>query len=838
MTIAADTNKTVMPLDGEWEFREFPESSRRMRDLDTGGWKKAHVPSSIFGCLIEAGVIDAFMLRANPEDFDWVSEKSWIFRKTVELSPELTSKDRVHLVFDGLDTVGQVWCNEKLVGKTDNMFIAHTFDITDHVHAGRNVLMVKFSPAREEAARRMLRYGKLSEHHFGDPCRTYLRKAQFQFGSVLGPSLPGCGIFRSVRLEAVRTAEIEAVYVRTIDCSEHSADIRVAIDCKRFSTDAPLLCRLDISGGGLNVHHELPLAADETQATAILRIDRPILWWPAGYGVPHLYHLSVRLLTAAGECLDVSARDFGIRMLRVNRSADQHGHAFGFEINGQPVAVRGANWVPPSVGCAGDVQDGGSLLLKCADSHINMLRVWGGGCYEEDRFYAECDRLGILVWQDFMFASAYYPDRQWFREAVEQEARAVIRRLRSYACLALWCGNSRIDQLHDEGKLGSGRKFYGKGLYHDLLPGLLSELDPDHDYIPTTPFAEAGSRDHNDPNSGTTHNWQLWNHYATAAEQVQQRPVPRFVAEFGVQSLPAAETLRTFIRPRDLNLGAISLEKHAYQPGSVSRLAGYAAELFAPPRDLEEQVWQSQVVQARLLKTYIEHLRAMRPQNAGVLFWTVNDSGPAIGFSMIDYLQRPKAAAFYARRFYAPVLVTLTEPAPGSPFKAVVVNDSRHRITATLCCRLLDFGGHCLDEIRIPVTASPFSVSTPGSLPRSFRYPPAWRQSFLHLSLDDEQRTLAENTFFFCPDKHAVWPAAEIDLTITATGPVTWKVALESNTVVRDLLIVPPAPADCSDNFLTLLPGETRTVFIEYKKTGASPRTPLKLYCSNYQTGD
>jgi len=833
MTTAADKKRAVLPLDGDWEFREFPESARRMRDLESGGWKTAHAPSSIFESLSQSGVIDPFALAANPEDFDWVSEKSWIFRKRFEVPADVAAADRVHLIFDGLDTVAQVWCNEKLVGRTDNMFIAHALDVTDHIRAGSNVVMVKFSPARQEAARRMLRYGKLSEHHFGDPCRTYLRKAQFQFGSVFGPSLPGCGIFRSVRLEAAFGARIDDVYVRTIDCSEHAADLRVAVNLQRFSADDPLHCTLDLSGGGLDMHYDIPLGADETQLTTVIRIERPILWWPAGYGVPHLYQLNVRLLTSGGECLDASVREVGIRMLRVNRSADAQGNAFGFEVNGQAIAVRGANWIPLSTGCAAGADAYVSLLAKCADTHINMLRVWGGGCYEDGRFYALCDRLGILVWQDFMFASAYYPDRQWFKEAIRQEAGAVIRRLRSHTCLALWCGNSRVDQLHDEGKLGSGRKFYGKSIYHELLPELVGDLDGDHEYIATTPFSESPEKDHNHPDSGTVHNWQLWNSCAAVAEQTQGRHVPRFVAEFGMQSLPSMETLRTFCRSKDLSIGSAFLEEHAYQPGAVSRLASYAAELFTPPSTLEEHIWQGQVVQARILKTYVEHLRAARSANAGVLFWTLNDAAPAIGFSAFDYLQRPKAAAFYAKRFFAPVLITLTEAQPGEPFKPVVVNDSPQRITGTLRCRLLDFHGRSLDEIQIPVSASPFSVSTLGTLPKAFRYAPAPRRSFLHLSLGTEHNVLAENTWFFCPDKHAVWPSAGIDLSITASSSNCWDVELRSDTVVRDLQIVPPEPADCSDNFFTLLPGEGRTVRIDYKKTGASVRTPLKLYCSN-----
>ena len=206
--MTAEIKKIILPLDGLWEFREFPESARRMRDLEDGSWMQAQVPSSIYSCLVESGQIDAFQLRANPENFDWISEKSWIFRKCFDLPNEFTQRNRVKIIFEGLDTVTQIWLNEKLIGKTDNMFIAHHFDITPFIKPGKNQIMVKCLPAKAEACRRMLRYGKLSEHHYGDPCRTYLRKAQYQFGSVMGPSMPGCGIFRSVQIEAAQAASI------------------------------------------------------------------------------------------------------------------------------------------------------------------------------------------------------------------------------------------------------------------------------------------------------------------------------------------------------------------------------------------------------------------------------------------------------------------------------------------------------------------------------------------------------------------------------------------------------------------------------------------------------
>lgn len=826
-----DINKITLSLDGPWEFREFPESARRMRDLEGGGWRQVSVPSSIYACLMEAGQIDAFQWRADPGDFDWVSQKSWLFRKTFD-APALAGR-HVELIFEGLDTVTQIWLNEKLIGKTDNMFIPHRFDVTPFIRPGSNTIMVKFLPAMAEARRRMLRYGKLSEHHLGDPCRTYLRKAQYQFGSVLGPALPGCGLFRSVSLESRHTASLEDVYIRTIDCSQHTADIRVAVAVRRFDqAHLPLQCRLTVTGGGLNLRHEETFHPRDDLLTTVIRIERPILWWPNGYGVQHLYHLAVELITPEDRCVDEQRRDFGVRMIRLNRASDKSGSAFCFEVNEQPIYVRGANWMPSSMQAVSAPDQCRALLRQCSQSHLNMLRVWAGGYYEDTEFYNLCDQLGILVWQDFMFASAYYPDRQWFKDAVEVEARTVIRRLRSHACLALWCGNSRIDQLHAEGRLGSGRKFYGKTIYHSLLPEVLSELDPDHDYLPSTPFSETGARDHNDPGEGTTHNWQVWNNFAFPGDLLRQ-PAPRFVTEFGMQSIPDMETLKTFCRPYDLRPGAPGLEKHAWQPGAMARLACYAAQSFAPPASLEEAIFQSQLVQARFLKTYVEYLRLNRSANAGFLFWTLNDPAGAIGFSAYDYLMRPKAAAYGLRQCCAPLLVTLTEDLAGGLFKAVVINDGPKRITATLDCTLLDFSGRTLDQTQMPVTVSPFSVSMLSTLPKIFRYPPAPRQSFLSLQLTANNKTLAENTHFFCPDKQAVWPDADFDMTITPAEDNGWSVRLHALVLIRDLQIIPPQPAQCSDNFITLLPGQTTDILIRYADAMPRPQTPLHFMCVN-----
>ncbi len=832
--------KDILQLDGTWEFKEFPESARRMRDLEHGKWIPAKVPSSIYTCLAQAGRIDPFQLDANPEDFTWISLKSWVFRKQFDVDPVLLESDRIELVFDGLDTVSQIWLNDKLIGKTENMFISHRFDVTDRLKPSNNVLYVKLLPALAHAERLMQRYGRLSEHHFGDLRRSYIRKAQYQFGSVLGPSLVGCGIFRSVSLKGIHTGRIENLHVRTVDCNQHFADIRVAMTLDRIKhIKTPLQCRLHITASGLNITQVLNFTADEKQQATLIHIDRPILWWPRGYGVQHQYHLKAELFHE-DQHLDTVKTDFGIRTIRVNRSADKTGNRFQFEVNEVPIHIKGANWMPLSV-LAGETtaSDYDRILQQAAEAHCNMLRVWGGGIYEDPAFYQRCSQLGILIWQDFMFASAYYPDRQWFAKLVGREAWTIIRQLRNYPCLAIWCGNSRINSLHEDGRLGTGRKFYGKAIYHSLLPGLLRELDPDREYIPSTPFSDTPSASCHDPASGTTHSWNVWNHYGGFGDyQMPAKKVPRFVTEFGLQSLPATETISSFALKKNLSIGSFELEKHNYQPSGQQRMARYVTEEFAPSLNLTEAVWQSQVTQARAVRCYVEHLRSHHKINAGCLIWTLNDSAPVIGFSVIDVRSDLKALYYYARRFFAPTLVTLTRPDTGNaPYCITVINDSIKHIAATLDCRLLDFSGKLLDHTQIPIALSSATCSNPYSLPKSFCRPECQRNAFLHLCLSADDTVVTENVYFFAPDKYLQWPNNNIDLNVESDQTNRWQVTLTAQSVTRDLQLIPPGKARLSDNFLTLLPGQPKTICIDFKGNAPGIQTPLQLISANRNPG-
>lgn len=831
--------KRTFDLGGSWEFMEYPDDARRMRDLDDRQWMPTPVPSSIFTSLIKTGCVSRFDLEANPEDFSWVSERAWVYRKCFELDSDFCESDSISLIFEGLDTITQIWLNEKLIGKTDNMFTAHRFEVSKRLRPGGNTLMVKFLSPALHADRLMQRYGKMSDHHYGDPRRSYVRKAQYQFGSVLGPALTGCGIFRPVYLETHKTAHIEDIHVRTIDCNQHYADVRAAVRIRRVAgqNDQPLTARLKLSGGGLEIEQTLQFGPGETQNTTVIRIDRPIFWQPIGYGIPHLYQLATALCQHNNTLLDENKTEFGIRNIRLHRGKDKRGQTFRFEVNDTSIYIKGANWIPLSMQPGSNTADDYERVLsQLKQANINMLRVWGGGMYEEDVFYRLCDTMGILVWQDFAFASAYYPDRQWFMDIIEAEAQAVIRRLRNHPCLALWCGNSRINHLHESGRLGDGRKFYGRGIYHELLPTLLSELDPDRDYLPTTPFSDGESKDLNATTEGTCHYWEVWNGYAPTREFLFERSqMPQFLAEFGLQSMPNMECLTQCCTSNRLYVGSGAIEKHDYQADGDGRMARYCAELFRPPHSLSEQIEQTQLAQARAVKLCVEHLRANNDINGGLLLWTANDCAPTAGFSAIDYCGHPKALYYYARRFFSPQLVTL-EVEKESYLRPhlkgdgiVVVNDSPTPLTATVRCRCMDFYGKTLDAMEYPVAIGPYAKSSPRTLPRAMACPHTPDRTVLHIEAVNKTGVITENRFYYLPDKHIAWPTANIEIQLNASEPSCWTARLTSSSFIRDLRLIPPASAVLSDNYIDLIAGQPRELRIQFNHTMPWPGNPVHL---------
>ncbi len=825
---------TALELNGQWEFREYPRHARRMRDLHGDGWMPAKVPSSIYTSLVDAGRIDKTDLYTNPENYRDISDKPWIYKKTFDVTDNLLASDRIDLIFDGLDTATQIWLNDKLVAKTENMFIAHRFDVTKLIKPKGNTLLVKFSPAAEHATQLMKRYGRLSNIH-GSPERAYIRKAQYQFGWDFCPPLPGCGIWRQVRLEGIGKARIEDIHIRTVDCTQQHADIKVDLKVDSIAR-TPFVCSMAISDGQNSITHTFGIHPHHDRQSTVIRIDNPKLWNPAGYGEQNMYKLSIQL-ASDDQVIDSAQKQFAIRTVKLNREKDKTGSDFQFEINNRPVYIKGASWIPASM-FPGNVteQQYKDLLTKAASANINMLRVWGGGYYEDKIFYDTCDTLGIMVWQEFMFAEAYYPDRTFFTDQIKQEAEAVIKQLRSHPSLVIWCGNSNIDHDHATGKYGKGKKFYGKNIYHKILPSIINELDPDIDYIPGTPFGTV--KNINDPYDGTFHQ-QLWEQNAPTRDLIcLPDHTPRFVAQFGFQSAPSIETIKTFCHGNRLKPASQTFQKHNYQLDGNERIARYASELFPPAADISEHCYTTQLTQARAAKKYIEHLRANNRTNRGVMIWNYNDPWPASSASCIDQLAYEKAICFYAKRFFAPVIVTPigidqqfdnAAPLPLTPNAVVIVNDSTKAVTGSLSCILYDFNGNIIDSIVAPVATGSCGVSGAFKLPRAIAKPQEPQECFLHLRLENDDQIFAENLLTYLPDKFVNLPKPHLNRRVTAISDTQFELKINSEKFVRDLQVLCDPICKAADNFIDILPNRQYRLILESCKPVGPKQLKVKF---------
>jgi beta-mannosidase len=803
-----------------------------MRDLDDSEWCDCTVPNSIFINLIEAGKIDCTDLDANPENYSWVSDTPWVYRKTFDVPEESLAADKIELVCDGLDTVASVWLNEKLLSRTDNMFIQHRFDVTKYIKAASNQLLVRFEPAVPYAKKLMDRYTPFSEKLFLNPHRAYIRKAQYQFGWDWCPAMPGCGIWRPVRIETVTKARLANVNISTITCNESTADVRVAVTLEKIARHK-FHFELDIYDADGTLVRHLKFEPHGDGGSAVVHIDNPKLWFPAGYGQPNLYQARVNLF-ADGQIIDTSQCHFGIRTVKLNQSADRTGRRFGFEINGRRVYAKGADWIPASLFPGSLTADDYEPLLRAAaDANINMFRVWGGGYYEDDCFYELCDRLGIMVWQDFMFACCYYPDRRWFLDKIAIEARSVIERLYNHPSVVLFCGNNEIDWIHYRSGGGSGRRMHGKTIWHKLLPEIVNDLDTLRPYVPTTPFSV--TRDPNDPNSGTMHNWFVWSgHQPINSYITESARVPRFVAEFGFQSLPCLDTIRKFCSAENLRLASAAVEKHNYQVDGCSRLYRYVGDIFGRVCNLEQFIYLSQLVQARAIRTYVEFLRANSRRNSGALFWQFNDCCPAISWSAVDYTARPKALYYYARRFFRPVLLAVV-PEFGSAgagptsLSIVAVNDTEKPVTGEILAELLDLHGGILDKIDLPLAVGPFTASQPMHLPKALTNPQSPERNVLSVKLQTQETTLAENLHFYLPDKYIDWPRPNITHQVTPIGPDKVLLNLCSDVLVKDLCIDVTGAAALCDNFISLLPDKSRQIEIRFEGEQKQHEPQIKL---------
>ncbi len=682
-------------LSGAWEFRQ----------VGTEAWLPACVPGGVHTDLMALGRIPDPFVADNEKRVMWVAEADWEYRRTFSVPSAVSKEAQVFLVCDGLDTLAEVHLNGTLLGRTDNMFRQYRWDVKSLLKSKGNEVWIRFPSTvcfaqAMQAKRKMLGVSQAIE---GGP---QVRKAPCQFGWDWGPMLPPIGIWKDLRLEGYATARIEEVHLRQKH-AKGKVTVSAAVTLERWS-DPSVTVAMTITGPDGSIL-QVSETVNGATITLVEVISNPQLWWPNGYGAQPLYQVEITA-TDGKQVLDQKQYRIGLRTITLRRKPDEWGESFTFEVNGVPVFAKGSDWIPADSFPTRLTRDWLSGLLKSAVmSHQNMLRVWGGGFFEEETFFDLCDELGILVWQDGIFACSIYPlNDAEFLENVRVEMFENIKRLRHRASLALWCGNNEMEQGWESWTWSTPQNQPYKEAYdqffHHILPEWVAQLDPDTAYWPSSPSSLTPFKDVNGQSQGDAHYWEVW--HGRKPFTAYRTVYPRFMSEFGFQSLPPLETIKTYARPEDWNMTSYIMEHHQRSGSGNGLMIGQMTDTFRMPRDFPALVYLSMVLQAEGIRYGVEHWRRNKNRVSGILYWQLNDCWPVASWASLDYYGRWKALHYAARRFYAPVMLSLFDE--GLKVGVHVTSDIAETVTGQVKWQLVTLNGEVLQSGEEAVEVGPY----------------------------------------------------------------------------------------------------------------------------------
>lgn len=805
-------------IDGGWRLEEVPApASNPALHLPS---MEAQVPGCVHLDLQRAGVIPDPFYRLQERDAAWVDDTDWTYDTTFRL--DAPPEGDVFLDFLGLDTVADISLNGATLGRADNMFIPHEFDVGPLVRADENHLTVAFHSAQRVGRERLAAWSAEHRappmHHSLWDARSFVRKAQYMFGWDWGPILISCGIWRPVEIVRVPVARL-LDWRYEVAFAGDRATVTVEAEAARSSSagDVGLTLVASIEGGADAVAR-VPTTGGRETVSVSLEIEACRRWDPSH---PHLYPLHLSLRSGETTVDERSAR-IGLRTIELIRmpDSDGQGEGFLFRVNGEDHFCKGANWIPADSFPARsyDSEERVRPLLTAAkDVGFTMLRVWGGGLYESDTFYDLCDEMGILVWQDFPYACAYYPDDARSLEIAAAEARVAVRRLRVHPSLALWCGNNENQQMFfDNWQELNPPSFLGQAIYDTALPEVVAREDPSTPYWPGSAY---GGENPNSPDAGDRHNWNVWHgegvdggdwpHYADDRA--------RFCSEFGFASACGLAAWDTCLAPEDRTPTSPAVQWHKKTGKAYDIYLGYIERHFPNVRSFDDLVYFSQLNQAEAMRFGVEHYRRLKGRCWGTLIWQLNDCWPVQSWAMIDYLEEPKAVYYAARRFYAPVLLSQTRL--GETLEFHLTNDLLTPVAGRLTARIARFDGTTLREEATDVELGANATRMVARLDaRGLDADP--REIFVHGSFAaDEPVRVADTISFFAEPRDLRLQASGIhaDVVDGDDGPV---VTVRSDGFSAYVWLSAPAlPAmTWSDNFFHLRAGEQRSVRVVCSK--------------------
>ena len=834
--------KTVVKnLHEGWKFRQARLTN----------WYPATVPGVVHTDLLQNKIIEDPFFRLNERGLQWIDKEDWVYETCFTLAAGMMRKENMELVFEGLDTYADVYLNDECILKADNMFRRWSIPIRQYIREENNILKVYFHspikidvpkwdalPYQYPASNDQSENGGL----FNKKISIFARKAGYHYGWDWGPRLVTSGIWRPVYIRAWSDLRINDVFIEQKEVGAGRAVIagHVELDADK-DMDGVLVTITDEVTGRVLGEWQADLKRGTNRVTVDFVLHKPKLWWSNGLGEPFLYRFRTDII-AGGELLDSKTERVGIRSLKVVHQPDKDGHTFYIELNGRPVFAKGANYIPsdnflPRV----TPENYKRTILDAAGVNMNMLRVWGGGIYENDVFYDLCDEYGIMIWQDFMFACSMYPAEGALLDNIHQEAVDNVKRLRNHACIALWCGNNECQDAW----LGWGwkreierqNKEYADKIwaqyrqqYHVTLPGVVREYAPGTFYWPSSPFAFEGEM------SGTTdgdrHYWSVWHGKAPISDYDSEKS--RFFSEYGFQSFPEFESVKRYAPyPEDWDIRSEVMMSHQRGGDHANELIEtYLLNEYKKPRDFRAFLYMNHVLQGDAIKTAIESHRRQMPYNMGTLFWQHNDCWPVASWASRDYYGRWKAQHYYVRKAYDDILISPV--VEGDDLKVYAVSDRLENTSGRLQLQVCQFDGTVVHHWDKSVGISGNDSRVCFSAPLAKLLEGANRGTvYVRVDYTDKSGRVYHNNYCLGKQKDMDYPKVDLQTEVRSIEG-GYEVTVSADKFARAVcLSVADNESVYSDNYFDVQPKSSVQVQVRTRLSAEAFNGSLRLTCLN-----
>ena len=818
--MTSDAQSTTSPIRqivrAKWEFRQ----------AEKGDWMPVKVPASIHTALLENKKIEDPFYRDNESRLQWIEATDWEFQCTFQVDDEMLQRKHLEIHFKGLDTYAHVYLNDSLILETNNMFRSWTADVKNLVKPGNNALHIYF----ESPVKKVENDWKNLGYELPGGIRTMSRKAQFHYGWDWGPKLVGAGILNLPEMLAWDDFLLEDVYFTPLEITDEKARILARY---RYRSDADMKTQLIVRYDKVKSLDEKMVYAGVHEDSTWFDVPNPRLWWCNGMGEPYLYDFSLEL-KYQGRSIEKADVRSGIRTIELVTTPDDKGQNFYFKLNGKPVFAKGANYIPQDM-FQDRVAPGQykALLDDVVASNMNMLRVWGGGIYEEDLFYQLCDARGIMVWQDFMYACALYPGSGSFLKNAAAEAYEQIVRLRSHPCMALFCGNNENNeawnnwgwqmQFNESQRAQLWRDY--TTLFVDLLPTYVSNYGAGIPYWESSP--KYGRANPKSLQEGDAHYWGVW--HDEEPFSILDKKVPRFMSEFGFQSFPEWRTIVSFTEEQDRELESPVMLAHQKHPRGNALIAEYMKRDYRTPKTFEDFVYVSQLLQAEGMRTGIEAHRRNKPYCMGTLYWQLNDVWPVASWSSIDYYGRWKAMQYYVREIYKPVAaLPIIED---NILKVYGVSDLMLDTLVNIRVRALSLEGKLLSDVTaqdILIHPDSSKVIWQGYLKTVTNKNKA-DDTVIEIVLSSSEGTVIyRRLFYLVSPKDLALSRTSIDLKVEPADR-GYKITVQASKLAKNVYLQTGANGFFSDNYFDLLPGERKTVWFKTEQILDSPQSAFTV---------